>query len=399
MKMWQSLVGRRRLEITCADTSRFLNALIGVGITAMNVEHRNELILHLTVSHKDYKALLTVADKQGASVKKLQRSGAYWAIPALKKRPVLLVLAAVLIGLFCYLPSRIFFVDVEGNISVPTNQIIEAAGECGIGFGASRRQIRSEKMKNALLQKIPQLQWAGINTSGCTAVISVKEKSEPEHNTNTENQVSSIVALRDGIIKNCTVFQGNPLCTVGQAVKAGQTLVSGYTDCGIYIQATRANAEIRALTSRELEVITPEPAYVRGALKATKTVYSLRIGKKLIKLTKDSGILGTTCAKIYSEEYVRLPGEFCLPIALVKQTICTYENLSSTQTASDDNGWLYSYAQAHLQRAMIAGEIVSAQADVSALDGASYLYGRYACIEMIGQVKYEQTILKDGHND
>ena len=37
--------------------------------------------------------------------------------------------------------------------------------------------IRSEKVKNSLLQRIPQLQWAGINTDGCVAVISVREKT------------------------------------------------------------------------------------------------------------------------------------------------------------------------------------------------------------------------------
>ena len=44
---------------------------------------------------------------------------------------------------------------------------------------------------------------------------------------------------------------------------------------------------------------------------------------------------------------------------------------------------------------MISGEIVSADAEVTPNAGAFYLQGRYACMEMIGQIKYEEFIPKD----
>ncbi len=399
MKIWKIIAGRCRLQITCADTVRFLNTLTDEGISVFNAEYRDELIVRLTVRKSDFERLRAIADKCGASVTELTRFGAFWTISSLRKRPILLILVTILLFAFFYLPTRVLFVSVEGNEYIPTNQIIEAAAECGIGFGASRRKIRSEKVKNALLQKIPQLRWAGINTSGCTAVISVKEKSEVERGEGAERRVSSIVAIRDGVIQDCTVVQGNPLCTIGQAVKAGQTLVSGYVDCGNYIQATQANAEIRALTSRNLEVIAPVPTYIRGELIEKRTVYSIRVGKKLIKLTKDSGILGASCAKIYSEECMHLSGDFQLPVTLIKETYYIYGNETYTTTSADDSSWLYAFTKSHLLETMIAGQIISEQAEINVLDGASYLNGKYACIEMIGQVKYEQTILKDGTND
>ena len=62
---------------------------------------------------------------------------------------------------------------------------------------------------------------------------------------------------RDGFIVSATVTRGNFLCRVGQSVKAGQVLISGYTDCGICIQATRAEGEIYAQTSRDFAAVTP----------------------------------------------------------------------------------------------------------------------------------------------
>jgi len=397
--MWQWLAGQYVIEITSADSVSMLNCLNSKNIRLQDVTYCGDLVLRLKIHRKDYQQVLNLAEKMGAKVEILSISGVYLVLTMLKNRPILLTLIALLITLFCYLPSRILFVSVEGNSSIPTNQILEAAGECGVGFWASRRDVRSEMMKNALLQKIPQLQWAGINTYGCTAVISVREKTVLDEPIKTSNQVSSIVAARDGIIQNCTVYQGNPLCTVGDAVKAGQTLVSGYMDCGIVTKTTQAKAEIKALTLRDLEVLTPIKYSARGKLSSKNVRHSLLIGKKLIKLYKDSGNLDTTCGKIYSEEYVQLPGGFRLPIAIVKETFLFYEDSCDINAMTDWENWLADFAKMHLKNTMIAGEIISAQTEINPLDDICYLYGKYACLEIIGQNKYEQTMKTGDEND
>ena len=399
MNRWQFLLERVTVEITSADSAAVLNALTAEKIWLQDVKYCDDLTLRASVSRQDRKALLAIANKHGADVKTIGASGVFLAVAAMCRRPVLLAFILVVFLLACFLPSRILFVSVEGNVSVANGYILEAAAECGIKFGAQRRQVRSEIMKNKLLEKIPQLQWAGINTTGCTAVISVREKTTQEKPTETKNQVSSIVASRDGIIQNCTVYQGNPLCTVGQAVKAGQTLVSGYLDCGIVTKTTQADAEIKALTSRELEVVAPAATAVKGEYLQKKTYYSLRIGKKLIKFYKDSGKSDATCGKIYSEEYVRLPGGFKLPIAIITETVLYYGDSSEEPVTSDGGDWLADFAQAHLEDIMISGEIISEETAVNPTDDGCYLYSKYTCMEMIGQVKYEQTLTKDESDD
>ena len=77
----------------------------------------------------------------------------------------------LLLLLVCILPTRVLFMRVEGNESIPENLILEAAEDCGIRFGASRSAVRSEKVKNGILSRISELQWVGVNTKGCIAVI------------------------------------------------------------------------------------------------------------------------------------------------------------------------------------------------------------------------------------
>lgn len=389
--------GKLTLELTCADSAAFLNACKNIQL--QDVIYCDDLTLQATVNQIDYEKLLRIANKQGGSVRILRKTGVYWTLVSILKRPVLVGFLLLTMTLCSLLPSRILFITVEGNATIPTAEILEAAADCGISFGATRRQVRSEKMKNALLQRIPNLQWAGINTIGCTAVISIREKTVEEGREQAGKRVSSIVASRDGIIQNCTIYQGNPLCEVGQAVKAGQVLVSGYQDCGILIKATQANAEIRALTFRQLQLISPFPTVSRGEKRTEKTNFSLRIGKKRIKFYKDSGNLDTTCGKIYSENCVQLPGGFVLPIAIVRETCVYYADAPDIQTTQETADWLADYAVSHLQSTMVAGEILSARTEIDSVDGVYLLNGKYACEEMIGQVKYEQMMEKGDLHD
>ena len=383
------------VQITSADCSDLLNALNAGKIRLYNVEYLDNLTVRLQIDRKDRMRAQQITQKCGGNYSSVGIAGVLHLVTRFAKRPVLLVFLALVLTLSFYLPNHVLFLSVEGNTTIPTRYILEIAAECGIRFGSARRQVRSEIIKNRLLEKIPQLQWAGINTNGCTAIISVQEKSLHDKLLQNKNAVASIIAARDGVIQSCTVLKGNPLCTVGQAVKAGQTLVSGYLDCGNLTKTTQANAEIKALTFRELELLSPAAIGKRGELTAKKVNYSLRIGKKLIKFYKDSGNLDTTCGKIYSEEYVRLPGGFQLPVAIIKETVEYYAYIQSPIFADWDS-WLPEFARHHLKNLLISGEIISEESAVNTIEDGCYYYGRFACLEMIGQVKYEQTLPKDG---
>lgn len=328
----------------------------------------------------------------------MHRRGLYWVGRRLLGRPVLLTGMLLLLTLVLVLPTRVLFIEVEGNSHIPARQILEAAESCGIRFGVSRREVRSERMKNALLAAIPDLQWAGINTSGCTAVISVRERTTPDAQTE-ENFVSSIVASRDGVISEMTVLQGNGICKVGQAVKAGQVLVSGYTDCGICIRATRAKAEIYADTRRDLTAIMPCAYVQRGQIVRSEKKYSLIIGKKRINFDKGSGISDSSCVKMYEETYVTLPGGFRLPVILVTEEWIWYDEAAVTMEQETAAAVLTESAGHYLSGLMVAGSVNQRAESVVADDGCYRLYGAYACTEMICKTRIEESLENYGKAD
>lgn len=389
MDLWKSIAGMLEVELTSAEPETALAAVNACGIDIFHMQQVSDLTCCFRIRRRDYRILAKLCEKRGETLHIIRKDGVYWAGKSLLARPILLLGMFFLLAMALYLPSRVFFVRVEGNKTVSTRQILAAAEESGIGFGASRREVRSEKVKNALLSAVPQLQWAGVNTSGCVATISVRERTDTE-STQIGNEVTSIVAARDGFILSGTVTQGNALFQVGQTVKAGQVLISGYTDCGICIQATRSEGEIVAQTNRSLDIQTLSEYVQRGGVVDVKRKYSLLVQKKRINLWKDSGISDTSCGRMYEEYYITLPGGFQLPVALCVEEYTFYSTQTAELPQPDAELALSQFADSYLTAQMVAGKIQDRSETVS-LDGGVYrLEGAYICVEMIGKVQQEQ---------
>lgn len=398
MGLVRSLEGAARVRITSADPVGTVSAAAGKGICVEDVTWIDSLTAELTVARRDLKKLRELTRRRGDTVKLAKRIGVYWKAKGLIRRPVLLVGMAAILFAAMYLPGRVLFVRVEGNTTVPARLILEKAEVCGIRFGASRREVRSEKMKNALLEEIPELQWAGVNTAGCVATITVRERSVTREQKRSRG-VSSIVAVRDGVVTECTVTKGNGLCRVGQAVKAGEVLISGYTDCGLTIQATRAEGEVFAETKHNLTAVMPSISEKKGTVLRQEKKYALRIGKKQINFYKDSGISAATCDKMYAERYVTLPGGFQLPVALIVEEFTYYDCTEKAVSPEEAAFTLENFAKRYVVNQMVAGEILSGQLVKEQSEDRCSLYAEFSCLEMIGRVQSEEIIKGYGKTD
>ena len=398
MNIWQSLFGAVRVRILTGSPDQLLNRIYNAEINIMQVLLLDDVSIEVTILRRDIQKVKSFAEKSGASFKIVKNLGIYWNLIGLRKRKFLLLSILILVLLTLYIPSKILFVQVEGNQKIPANYIIDVVDTCGISFGADRRNVRSEKVKNALLEKIPELQWAGVNTYGCEAVVSVREKSMTV-NDDKLMPVSNVIATQDGVIEQCTVMRGNSLCKVGQTVKKGQVLVSGYIDCGRFTKAVRAEAEIYARTLRKTEVILPTNCSQRVVLTDSKTSYSIICGKNIIKLSQDSGILPAECVKIYELKYMTLPGGFILPLALVIESYKNAEFTSKRLEAESANVWVIDFSEKYIKDHMIAGQIISSDHNLISEVGCLRLSGKYICSEMIGQIKSEEIIQHNGKND
>jgi len=387
MNFWRSAAGIVEVELTSAEPGLALDAINRQNISVFQVAFVGDLTVRFRIRRADFSQLRILVERRGEHLRICERFGLYWRIKTLIHRKLLVSGLMLLLFLVVFVPTRVLFVQVEGNRQIPTRQILAAAEESGISFWASRREVRSEKVKNELLSLVPGLQWAGVNTRGCVAVISVRERTTQEE-TERETGVSSIIAARDGVIDTCTATRGNLICAPGQAVKAGQVLISGYTDCGIFLRAARAEGEVYALTRRDLRVVTPTSIHCLRETGEVKRKYSLLIGKKRINLWKDSGIWDTTCGRMYEEYYITLPGGFTLPVALAVETYI-HREMEEAQPIDAEMS-LSAFAARYLTDQMVAGQIRSSSLSYLEESGIGTLTASYVCREMIGRVQQEQ---------
>ena len=237
-----------------------------------------------------------------------------------------------------------------------------------------------------MLEAVPDLEWVGITTSGCVATIEIRENIKQ----NPNNAIfGSIVADCDGIIKSVTATKGKALCKTGDAVKKGQVLVSGYEDCGLAIRYTGAEGEVYAETYRVISLKTPSVLYQRQNIKEEKKDFSLRIGKNLIKFSKDSGISPSGCVKMYKERFITLPGGFQLPISFVQEHYLFYST-EEIILPEETFAWMEQSADFALQSLIQSGVKMRKYTEIICLDNCAILRGVYLCTEQIGKYRYEE---------
>ena len=398
MNFWRSLEGTVRLQLTGADTASALEKLGNQGIRLTDVVFQDELTVCFTCSRRWLPVIRRISEKRGDKLSVQVEMGLYYRCISFLHRPVIAVWAAVLLGLTIWIPTRVWFFQVEGNEQVPSRLILETAGNCGIRFGVSRRAVRSEKMKNTLLEKMPELKWAGINTSGCTAVISVRERQQVLQPAVSAG-AGSMAAVRDGFVTSCTATRGKLLCTPGQAVKKGQVLISGYNDLGICLQVTGAEGEIYAKTIHDFQAVTPSNCLVRGRRLGQKRRYSLILGKKRINFLKDSGISDTTCGRMYEEYYITLPGDFRLPVKVGVETLTFWTSQLLEISPEEYEPSMIAFAERSVLRQTVAGKILSRQTALASEEGRFLLTGRFFCEEMIARFITEEIGETNGKTD
>jgi len=194
MQLWWRLRGWVRLRLTSADCAARLRAM-SREIRLEDIEFHNDLTASFCISKADADRIEV---REGERIEVVTVGG----LPSMARRVWewrRLAVVAVMLGvLTVLLPTRVWFIRVEGNGELPARRIMEAAEVCGVYFGASMRELRSEQVKNHLLYAIPELRWAGVNTSGCTVVITVSVRDADQ--TQPGSMPGDLVAGVDAVV-------------------------------------------------------------------------------------------------------------------------------------------------------------------------------------------------------
>jgi len=387
--------GTARVAITGAYPQSGLNRMAAQRIPFWDIVQRDPLQVEVTVYSAHLRRSTQLAQRAMCELQVLDHQGFVSKFRGLRRRPILLV------GLLCSLllvfwsQQYLWTIEVEGNETIPTVEILRNLSDLGIRAGTPLNQIEPQRLENRMLDRMPGLSWFTINANNARATVLVKERI-PLPDLVATQEPTNVIASQAGLIEQMEVYDGQPQVEPGQMVVKGQLLVSGVTTPWRTTVLHHAMAEVYARTWRTAEIICPKEVQRKTQTTQSGSSWSLIIGNKLMKICGDTGISTVGCDKMITTYPLMLPGGITLPIAL-ERTIClsfTTEDTAQDVAALQER--LMSDYALRTRGDMIAGQIHSADGTLSEETAYWHLWAVCECTEQIGELS---PILLDTKED
>ena len=124
MSFGKSLGGLIRVRLISADPDGALQRIRRSGITAYNIERLDALTWRFSVNSTNVNIIQKLADQFGFEIECTESPGFFRTVIFLRKRFVFLLGMLMLVVLSFWVPSRVLFVEVQGNTQVSTREII-----------------------------------------------------------------------------------------------------------------------------------------------------------------------------------------------------------------------------------------------------------------------------------
>lgn len=374
-----------RLTLTGCAPERCLQRLLDAGIAFWAMEKTDEFTLRLTVYQRYADIAETICIRCQCRCERITLPGFRSDFSGLRRRWVLLAGMAAVIAAMIVLPNYVFFLRVEGCSTAEETQILRALQDAGVGFGTRGTAISSERLRNAVLPKIPTLRWLAVNRTGMCAAVLTAERRLPEPVIDRSGKYTNLIACADGVITQLSVLNGQAACRPGDAVTKGQVVISGLMDAERIIVPTRALGEVYADTRRSLCLRTPCRRLRRTPGKAAGRCIYLTAGRKRIKICGSSGISMVDCVKMIRRKEWVLPGGYSLPVALSVETYYRTAPQAFTLSEAQARAILDSGIRRILDAELVAGRVHSVRPELSAADGCYCLTETVHCSEMIAR--------------
>ncbi len=221
--LYRFFLGILEIEIYGIYPEKVLNLCEKNKISIWNICFKKGKIC-CKINVRDFKKLPKIFKKQGVRLHILSRSGLPFFTNKYKRR--FGIFAGILIFIFTlnFLSSFVWVIEVQGNKTVNSNEIITLCREIGIKEGIKINKLDAKNKAQELLLKSDKLSWASFNVTGCVLTVDVTEIKEKDE---TDLSATNLIADSDGIIKHIDVTVGNCVVKVGDTVKKGDVLVSG----------------------------------------------------------------------------------------------------------------------------------------------------------------------------
>jgi len=315
-------LGEYMVSTEAKNAARLLNLCMN-GSIEYKAPFFSDGLFYISCHRREYKILSEICPVKGVDLK-LHKCGGFPRLFSKYRYRWGLLAGAVLGACIVVLSLNVVWrVDVKGNECISTDRVREILREHNFGVGSFIGNTDVTSVENKIMEENRDIAWISINVNGTVANVELRETKNRQ---NPDNEVSDLVAVRDGKIERVEAYDGNCVVKVGDVVRAGDLLVSGkYSDDETDTRETRAEGEIYARTVRSFFIEIPFESCQKVYTGRKYSEIYINFFKNRIKVFANTGNLPPTCDIIYKNGGVGLPNLPKIPIGVEKTEYLEYK--------------------------------------------------------------------------
>ncbi|MCD7723586.1 MAG: sporulation protein YqfD [Clostridiales bacterium] len=315
------LAGYVKFEFSGGFSEGFLNDCYAAGLNIKNIKAKNGSVT-AQADVRTYKRLHKFAHKNGGAVKITKRCGIIFLLSPLKGRYGFAAGLIFYIFFISFMGTFIWNITVTGNDRLSSATIIDYLEQNGLKVGARWADIDKESLEFAVMAEFSDVSWISINKIGSSAAVEINETVEKPA-VEDSSQVTNVKALEDGVIVKVTALGGHAEVKAGDAVTAGDLLISGIyeseTDGKNYF--VHAHGSVIAQVGRKVSLYVSREQSRKNVL-YTKEKKSLYLFSTVVPLGFgfDKGSYD-----IEIENKMLLINSYLLPVGIISESYSYYE--------------------------------------------------------------------------
>jgi len=387
------LFGYARISADALNATRLLNLCLEFSFAFRSFHGEEDGSISFTCPMSTSKKLLRLAEERGIFLT-VEKKGGVPMILARRGRRYGLMLGGLCGAILLFLSGRIVWdVRVSGNETLTAEQVLEELRACGFGVGSRLRDFQAGELENRVLLQSDSLSWISIYMDGTVAMVQVVENTSPPEDS--PKKPANLIASADGQIESVELLRGDCVVKVGQAVRAGDLLVSGvYDSQTVGVRYTRAAGRILARTERVYRVEIPLKTMEKIYSEEKKSAIWLNFFQKRVKIFKSTGNHTGSCDIIKMENRFSGWGLGNVPVWLTVETCKCYEDVGVERTPEEALELAYAVLSRDLDTLSRDTQLLRKDIKTTLTDDSLILECVVCCIENIAvQSEFEVTDL------
>ena len=382
MKGIRFVRGWVRLSVSGDFAERFYNILIGQGLHPYDMCRTEDGRMELTLPRRQFRKIRAARRTAGVHITILDKGGLPKTVWKYRKRWGLVVGAALALILVFLLSGFVWSIRFEGEVQ-DREALLAALKEEGLYEGCWRGRVDTEMLESKVLSDDLGLSFLSVVFKGSVAQVQVVyEKPKPEI---LSTEPCNLVADCDGVITYMMVKEGVPIVQAGDAVQAGELLVSGIFDSEtVGIRKVHASGHVYARTAQTLRVEMPYQTVECRRTGKIRRKFTLKVFNFSINLYFGGGIPYAIYDKIETVTDAHI-GEFILPLSVITHTYYEKEEITVTVSAEQAQEAAEQMLEMQEWQAFFGCDYVCTGKEITHSDGKAVATGEYIRVRDIAR--------------